>query len=282
MIKSKINKITIITPNYNQGEYILENLNSVSNQKGNFEIEHIIIDAISLDDSKDIIEKFKSVNIRYKKIILYEKDTGPAEAINKGLKLATGGIVCWLNADDYYYADNTLLKVINLFEANENIDVITGNGYYYKENNNIYEEINVKLGDINYEKILKRCTILQPSTFWRQNNLRLSEKLKYTFDWQLWLDMHKNSLNFVQVNDFYSVYRWHASSLTYQDNSKRKYEIYQFAINNKSGYLQMNWCFVVYLLYKYSEITKIKLIKKIARIANEIICIVSFGLIYST
>ena len=93
-------KFSIITPNRNGERFIEEAIQSVLLQKTDgINIEYIIIDGSSTDSSMEIIERYRS-DIS---ILISEPDRGPVDAINKGLKLATGDIVAWLNADDRYH-----------------------------------------------------------------------------------------------------------------------------------------------------------------------------------
>lgn len=91
---------SVITPNYNSGRFLEEAIRSVILQKGEdgIEVEHIIVDGMSTDCSADIIRKYFS-ELSY---VISERDTGPANAINKGLKIASGDVISWLNADDRY------------------------------------------------------------------------------------------------------------------------------------------------------------------------------------
>ncbi|MFZ4612746.1 MAG: glycosyltransferase family 2 protein, partial [Bacteroidia bacterium] len=95
-------KISIITPSYNQGQYIEETILSVINQDYP-NIEYIVMDGGSNDQTVEIIKKYES-KITY---WVSEKDKGQADAINKGFARATGDILCWLNSDDYFF-DGTL------------------------------------------------------------------------------------------------------------------------------------------------------------------------------
>lgn len=89
--------ISIITPSYNQGEFIEETIRSVLNQ--NYKnLEYIIIDGGSSDNSVDIIKKYEN-DLTY---WVSEKDNGQSHAINKGFELATGDIIAWINSDDTY------------------------------------------------------------------------------------------------------------------------------------------------------------------------------------
>ena len=99
-------RFSIITPNYNSGRFLEQTLRSVISQADNensgdngIELEYIVVDGGSTDGSQEIIQQYAE-KITHTVI---EPDTGPANAINKGLRLATGDVIAWLNADDLYY-----------------------------------------------------------------------------------------------------------------------------------------------------------------------------------
>jgi glycosyltransferase involved in cell wall biosynthesis len=94
-------KISVIVASFNQGRFIEEMIRSIVTQESlgaGFHIELIIIDGGSTDETLDIIRKYES-NIAY---WISERDRGQADAINKGLRHATGDIVTWFSADDVY------------------------------------------------------------------------------------------------------------------------------------------------------------------------------------
>src|SRR5579862_2261918 len=87
--------LSIVTPSYNSAEFLEDALRSVARQQG-IAAEHIVIDGASTDDTVAILQRHPSVQW------LSERDRGQSDAINKGFLRATGDLVGWLNADDYY------------------------------------------------------------------------------------------------------------------------------------------------------------------------------------
>ena len=118
-------KISIITPTFNSEKYLERCIKSIQSQDCN-SIEHIIVDGDSNDETINIIKKYQN----NKTILISEKDNGIWEAMNKGLKIASGDIVCFLNSDDYYYP-NAIKTVVKYFNNND-IDFLFGTTQKYK------------------------------------------------------------------------------------------------------------------------------------------------------
>lgn len=122
-----IMKISIITTTYNSGLTLCDTIESVLIQKY-ADIEYIIIDGNSTDDTIDIIRKYKSLfngRLHY----ISEPDKGIYDAMNKGIKIATGEIIGFLNSDDLFCDNNIIELVANAFFVNE-IDAVFGNLYF--------------------------------------------------------------------------------------------------------------------------------------------------------
>lgn len=137
--EEKLMKISVITVNYNGSKTLSRTIESVLNQTYN-NIEYIIIDGKSTDNSTEIIKsyekKFKEKKYEYKWIS--EKDTGTYNAMNKGIKMASGKIVGIINSDDWYEKD-TLNLVANEFKRDINLEMIYG--LLRTINNNCFEKI---------------------------------------------------------------------------------------------------------------------------------------------
>lgn len=178
-------KISIITPSYNQGDFIEQTIDSVLRQ--NYpDLEYIIIDGGSQDNTLDIIRK-------YEKYITYwisEPDQGQSDAINKGLKLATGDIINWLNSDDYYALD-ALKKVAEAFQ-NEKVNVVCGRSRLFQDNRDTVKySRGTDIYPHNLAKTLGLARIDQPETFFRRSAVDqmgfLNPSLNYVMDKEWWI-----------------------------------------------------------------------------------------------
>jgi len=200
--------ISIITPSFNQGNYLEETILSVVEQKFT-EFEYIVIDGGSTDNSTDIIKKYKD-RITYS---VSEKDKGQSDAINKGFCKATGEIVAWLNSDDMYFP-YTLQYVADIFHNNPDVDLLYGDVEQLYENGKT-EYYKVK----TFEPLdfLSRVSIHQPSVFWRKKLLDevglLDENLHYLMDYDLWMSIFFNYKT-LKVDKLLSRFRIHSKSKT--------------------------------------------------------------------
>lgn len=241
-------KITVITPTWNQVEYIADTIESVINQTHR-NLEYIIVDNCSNDGTEAVVRRYmeKDSRITY----IRENDKGQAEAINKGLNRATGDIVCWLNSDDFY-PDNKVLEKVNYhFEADDGIGIVVGDGWYCDKEKRLTEYNN---SDRKVEKwVLDRWYyIVQPSVFWKNSQERLDQKYDYVFDWKFFAKLFKDN-KVLYTHEPYSVYRMYENNKTGQDNAKRKKEIYLLQNELKTGYWNVKWCKHVYEVYRKSE-----------------------------
>jgi glycosyltransferase len=121
--------LSIITVVYNNVHTIRDTLASVAAQRV-VEPEHVVVDGVSTDGTLALIEAFESSTIR----LLSEPDTGIYNAMNKGIRRASGDIIGFLNGDDVYAHPNVLLKVQQIFEENLAIDLVYGDLVYVREN----------------------------------------------------------------------------------------------------------------------------------------------------
>lgn len=206
-------KITIITPSFNQAKFLEQTIKSVVSQ--NYKnIEYLIFDGGSTDGSVEIIKKYAK---QYPKIIKYwsKKDKGQVDAINKGLKKATGDVIAYLNSDDYYLP-GTFTKVVNFFNNHPNKQWLVGN-------------CKVSHTLLKWTFVIKHLVPIQTARFWlylsnwiNQPAVFLKKDLvnkvgkfnpryHYAFDYDYWLRCSKLSLP-ARLHHNLAVFRVHSSS----------------------------------------------------------------------
>lgn len=152
--------VSIVTPSFNKGSYIEETLLSVRNQTYK-NIEHVVIDGGSTDETLSILKKYSSVLIW-----ISETDTGQSDAINKGWRMAKGDIIAYLNADDTYLPDAIEIAV-NCFLAHPGSGMIYGDGILSDENGKFLNHY--RAGEFNLKNLIFcKNNILQPAVFLRK------------------------------------------------------------------------------------------------------------------
>jgi glycosyltransferase involved in cell wall biosynthesis len=199
--------ITIITPSFNQARYLEATIQSVLAQDYPH-IEYILIDGASTDTSIEIIKKYESKLAYW----VSEKDSGQAEAINKGLARATGEIIAWLNSDDYYLP-NTISRVVQVFEENPDIIMVYGDMLAVDEQG---QTINVlKYGQLSLEDLICFQIIGQPSVFFRHAALERAGLLDTTYhfllDHHLWIRIAQQG-KILHVPQTWAAARYHAEA----------------------------------------------------------------------
>lgn len=123
-------KVSIITATYNSSAHIADCVESVNNQTYN-DIEHIIIDGASKDNTLDII---KSIPNRVVKIVS-EPDKGIYDAMNKGIKAATGDLIGILNSDDFFANPDVISEIAKEFQDDASLEGVYTNLYYVNQDN---------------------------------------------------------------------------------------------------------------------------------------------------
>lgn len=175
-------KISVIIPSYNQGRFIRRTLDSVLAQR-DVDVEVLVFDAGSRDGTLEVLESFGD-RIQW----LSEPDRGQTDAINKGLKVATGDIHCYLNSDDIFYP-GALRTVVEAFQKNPASRVVYGDADHIDEHDAVIEPYYNE--EWNYQRLLEICYICQPATFWRREITEefglFDDSLHYAMDYDYWL-----------------------------------------------------------------------------------------------
>ena len=179
-------KISIVTPSYNQGQFIEETILSVVNQ--NYpNLEYIVIDGGSTDNTIEVIKKYE----QYITYWVSEPDSGMYEAVQKGFEKSTGEIMAWLNSDDLYHR-NSFFIVAEVFSSFPKINWLTGATTYFDEHGRIVEVKGSRKWS-KYQFYLGQYRwIQQESTFWtrslwNKSGSHVNNSLRYAGDFDLWI-----------------------------------------------------------------------------------------------
>jgi glycosyltransferase involved in cell wall biosynthesis len=204
---SSLPKITIITPSFNQGQYIEDTILSVINQ-GYPNLEYIIIDGASTDNTVEILKKYND-KIDY---WMSEKDRCHSEAINKGFRRATGEIINWINSDDQLMP-GALHKIAEYFIKYPDAVMVHGRIEYFGETKKYYSRNHSKR-DIETKYVSHIC-MPQPACFYKKQLIDeqglTDETLLFSMDTDLFV---RAGLHYkiVQVEDVFARFRLHAAS----------------------------------------------------------------------
>jgi len=212
MKNNTIVKVSVVTPSFQQAQFLEETIQSVISQSYP-KLEYIVIDGGSTDGSVDIIKKYEK-NIAY---WVSEPDRGQSHAVNKGLEKATGDIIGWINSDDRYY-EGAIQKAIEVFSEYPEVDVVFGNVDFIDEQGNILHQTNEMAVDFRTYLFTNRCYHANAAGFFRKKCFdlygMLREDLKYAMDYELYLRFAYNRCRFYQMKDVLGSYRLHEQSKT--------------------------------------------------------------------
>lgn len=205
-------RITVVTPSFNQAAYLERTLRSVLDQDYP-NLEYIVVDGGSTDGSVDIIR-------RYEKRLAWwvsEPDRGQTDAINKGLRRATGEWVAWQNSDDIYYP-GAFHDMAKAAAKNPQAGLIIGDMM-------LIDEHDVALRDIRYVKpnykalLAEGMLIANQAAFWRRSLQDefglLDEKYHCSFDYEWFLRLTRSTKS-VHVNHIWGALRLHGETKTSQ------------------------------------------------------------------
>jgi len=208
-------KISIVTPSFNQGQYIEQTICSVLDQSYP-NLEYIIIDGGSTDETCEIIKKYE----KYLTYWVSEPDKSQTDAINKGFSKTTGVWFNWLNSDDFYQP-GVFETIAKLHVQDNKTKVISGLEYGFFQNN--LENKISHPGSIVHkttEETIYTGIIDQPCTFFKRDFVRLffplSDDIHYVMDRELWLNylLTYGIADIIKVDQYFTNFRLHDSSKT--------------------------------------------------------------------
>lgn len=211
-------KITVVTPSYNQAQYLERTILSVLNQ--NYpNLEYIIIDGGSTDGSVEIIKKYESKLAYW----VSEPDRGQSHAINKGWMRSSGQILAYLNSDDTY-KDGALFYIARYFMSHPEVDMAYGDVYVIDEMDKLVYPFTC--GEFNLKKYIKDCNyfIPQQAVFFRRQIFEkvglLDENLHFKMDRDYFIRIGMNGC-VKRIPHYLAHFRTHLAAKSTPRNTKR-------------------------------------------------------------
>lgn len=195
-------KITIITVCYNSSKTIEQTIQSVIRQ--NYaDLEYIIIDGGSTDDTLKIIASYED----YISLCISEPDKGIYDAMNKGLKYASGDVIAFLNSDDWYVPDIQVLKKVAEYFKDEKVDIVSGNMYRYKDG--VRKEVPRR--ELTEKTVFLGAICPHPTMFVKRKlYLKLGgfdTSYQIAADTKWILEAYLNGASFLFVEDYFTYFR---------------------------------------------------------------------------
>ncbi|MBP2134452.1 glycosyltransferase involved in cell wall biosynthesis [Methanomicrobium sp. W14] len=249
--------VTVVTPSYNQGKFIEETILSVLNQDYP-NIEYIVMDGGSTDETLEVLKKYNGRIVWFS-----EKDNGQTDAINKGLRMAKGEILAYLNSDDTYLP-GAVSRAVNYFRENPDAKLLYGEGYHITAEGEVIERYPTEPFDFN--RLAETCYICQPTTFWKREVIEtvglFDDKLQFCMDYDYWIRVAEEYGGFDYLPEYLANSRFYQETKTMSKRLEAHAEVLEVMKNHfGKGNVPSTWVYAyahIYMDNFVSRDTKLK------------------------
>ncbi|MEJ2411162.1 MAG: glycosyltransferase family 2 protein [Novosphingobium sp.] len=212
---------SIVTISFNQGAFLERAIRSVLDQKG-VDVQYIVVDPGSTDGSRDIIERYRDQI----DLIIYDKDDGPADGLNRGLAASTGEFFGYINADDAF-VPGALAEAAAFLKAHPEIDVVCGNGHFIDEQDRKLKHL-ISSRKMDADRYARGSVfIFQQGAFHRTEPLRaiggFNVENRTSWDGEAYLDLAREGRQFKRVWRDWGLFRLHCDSMTGSGKAHQRY-----------------------------------------------------------
>lgn len=189
--------VSILTPSFNQGQFLGDCLASVAAQDYS-RIEHIVQDGGSTDRTLDVLEA-ASASVTWAS----GPDHGQSQAVNRALAKSRGSIIGWINSDDALFSTDAVSTIVRTFTERPDVDIVFGDAVMMSADGRLLRHF--RSPAINWRRLpYGRSPISQPAAFIRRSALEadellLDEQLHLTLDLELWLRLRRRGCRFLHV-----------------------------------------------------------------------------------
>ena len=235
---SKPLSVSVISPSYNQAEFLPRMFSSVSQQTLQ-PSEHLVFDPGSTDGSRDIAAATENVTL------IAESDSGQADAVARGMLEASGDIIAWLNSDDEYYDDTVFSDVAEAFASDEKPDIVFGEGIYVGKTGEFLRDAYVMQNPAEMSwRLAKEVGILQPATFISKKLIDkigpVDRDLQFCMDYEFWVRAHQSGAKFLRLNRPLARARYYADNKTLGQRDRSIIEVIHM-LKRRFGFAHYQW-----------------------------------------
>lgn len=241
-------KITVVTPSYNQGEFLRETIESVLNQDYP-NLEYFIIDGGSTDESIDIIREYEDRVDWW----VSEKDEGQSDAISKGFERATGDLLGWLNSDDLYFP-GALQKIGEAYVQNPGAAIYAGGIAIGAKGNGGIRKCSIPTPPLKAFSLYGILGFGQQSAFFSADAYRkiggLNRDLYMRMDGDLMYRLMSNSPSAVIIYSMVGFFRWHDTTKSTVSVDRYFFEENKFFESMGISRLELNMRIALFKIYR--------------------------------
>jgi len=233
--------VSIVTPSFQQADYLLETLESVARQTYPH-IEHLVMDGGSKDGSVDILKSFAAGRPKERFQWWSERDKGQADAINKGLARSKGRILAYLNSDDTYEPE-TVSTIVDYFRTHPDDAFVHGQGFHVTAEGHLLHPYPSR--PCGHRELGEYCYVCQPTAFWRREVYEeiggFNPDLNYGLDYEYWIRL---SLRFSMgyIHQHLASTRLHEEAKTVGQRRKMHQEIVGI-VHRHYGRVSPHWIY---------------------------------------
>jgi glycosyltransferase involved in cell wall biosynthesis len=249
--------ITVVTPSYNQAEFLERTIQSVLRQQYP-KLEYIVVDGGSIDGSVEIIRRY-DVELKW---WCSEPDCGQADAIAKGFLKSSGEILCWLNSDDVMLP-GALKTVGRYFQDHPQVNVINGGAYCIDAFDRPLRTAfrctftkGVRASSTRF-RFYGQDGVYQPATFWRRSAYIMAGGMRKDFSFAMDLDLFTrlaSQQRFQVIPAYLACFRIHEKSKSYSMQDVRKQEIRREALRNE---IEAGWKVKSRMFYAFYRVSSL-------------------------
>lgn len=231
--------ISVITPSFNREKLIGKAIQSVLNQDYSC-IEHVIIDGRSTDNTLEVLKRYPHLKV------FCEIDDGLYDALNKGLNIVSGHIVCFLNTDDYFI-DNTFSTVMEIFNENASLDAVVTNAKIIIQSHYDFTERISEIKPLRAQPLWNLLGGIPAFNAWffRKEVFEriggFDTNLKFAADKDFLIRFYLEGLQYGFLDEVVYCYRSHPGSLTFNEKKINELQIRQEDLQIAEKYLKLNY-----------------------------------------